>query len=166
MAEAGCSRLVSVKAPRVLIGGLGMGFTLRAALNILPDSAQVEVAELSQAVIDWNRGVLAPLAEAPLEDRRVTVTARDVRKALNTGKYDAILLDVDNGPIALSRDSNDSLYDLGGLSQIRAALKPKGIFVVWSAGPDASFTKRLGQTGFTASSRQVLRHTLFVASAE
>ena len=166
MAEAGCSRLANAKSPRVLIGGLGMGFTLRAALDLLPSSAVVEVAENSQAVIDWNRGVLAPLARAPLGDSRVTVTPRDVRKALQIGKYDAILLDVDNGPTAITRDSNDSLYDLGGISQLRAAMKPKGTLVVWSAGPDASFVKRLNSAGFTASSRPVLRHTLFVASAE
>ena len=166
MAEAGCARLVQAKAPRVLIGGLGMGFTLRAALDLLPASARVEVAELSPAVIDWNRGVLSPLAGAPLEDSRVEVIARDVRRVLSTGPFDAILLDVDNGPTALTRDSNDSLYDLGGISQLRGAMKPKGTLVVWSAGPDAAFVKRLGQAGFTATARPVQRHTLFVASAD
>jgi spermidine synthase len=166
MAEAGCAKLAGVRGPKVLVGGLGMGFTLRAALNLLPATAHVEVAELSQAVIDWNRGVLAPLAKAPLTDSRVSVTAQDVRKALRRGPFDTILLDVDNGPTALSKDSNDSLYDLTGLSQLRGALKPRGLLVVWSAGPDASFVKRLGQVGFSATSRAVLRHTLFVATAE
>lgn len=165
LAEAGCTRLREARSPRVLIGGLGMGFTVRAALELLGPGARVEVAELSPAVIDWNRGVLAPLAGAPLDDPRVTVVARDVRRLLGDGPYDAILLDVDNGPTALSRDSNDSLYDLGGISQLRAALKPHGILVVWSAGPDASFVSRLGKAGFTATARQVMRHVLFVAVA-
>jgi spermidine synthase len=166
MAEAACTRLQNVRAPRVLVGGLGMGFTLRAALDVLPPDARVDVAELAPAIIEWNRGVLGPLAGAPLEDNRVTVIAKDVRRVLSHGPFDAILLDVDNGPTALTRDSNDSLYDLGGISQLRAALRPKGTLVVWSAGPDAAFVARLNRTGFSASARAVQRHTLFIATAD
>ena len=162
MAEAAC---VARVPRRVLIGGLGMGFTLRAVLDRVPASASVTVAELSQAVIDWNKGVLAPLAGTPLDDPRVQVIARDVRKVYKSGPFDAILLDVDNGPTAMTADSNDSLYDDHGLALARAALHPKGVFVVWSAGPDQRFVKRLENAGFTASSRALKRHTLFIATA-
>ena len=163
MAEAACSGR-TVK--RMLIGGLGMGFTLRAALDLLPAGAHVTVAELSQAVIDWNKGVLAPLANSPLMDPRVTVLQKDVRKAYAAGRFDAILLDVDNGPMAITADSNDSLYDDHGLALARAALSPRGVLIVWSAGPDQRFLKRLENAGFSAASRAIKRHVLFIATAE
>ncbi len=161
MAEAAC---VSKTVRRILIGGLGMGFTLRAVLDALPATAHVTVAELSAAVIDWNHGVLAPLAASPLSDLRVTVVNKDVRKAYKGGPFDAILLDVDNGPVAMTKDSNDSIYDDNGLAQAAAALIPHGTLVVWSAGPDQKFVRRLENLGFTASSRAVGRHVLFIAS--
>ncbi len=162
MAEAACAS----KAPRrVLIGGLGMGFTLRAVLDLASAHAEVIVAELSQAVIDWNKGVLAPLANSPLEDPRVRLIARDVRKVYKSGPFDAILLDVDNGPTAITADSNDSLYDDTGVALARAALHPKGILIVWSAGPDQRFVRRLENGGFTATTQAIGRHTLFIARA-
>ena len=162
MAEAACAS----RSPRkVLIGGLGMGYTLRAVLDLVGANAQVTVAELAQAVIDWNKGVLAPLANSPLDDPRVQVIARDVRKVYKSGPFDAILLDVDNGPTAMTADSNDSLYDDHGLALARAALHPKGIFIVWSAGPDQKFVRRLENAGFTATSQAIKRHVLFIGHA-
>ncbi len=161
MAEAAC---VCKPPRRVLIGGLGMGFTLRAVLDVVPMTAQVMVAELSAAVIEWNRGVLGPLAGSPLSDPRVEVVNRDVRKAYKSGPFDAILLDVDNGPVAMTAESNDSIYDDNGLAMAAAALVPHGTLVVWSAGPDQKFVRRLENLGFTASSRSVGRHVLFIAS--
>ncbi len=163
MAEAACAAR-SLK--RILIGGLGMGFTLRATLDLVSAHARITVAELSQAVIDWNKGMLAPLANAPLDDPRVQVIAKDVRKVYKSGPFDAILLDVDNGPTAITADSNDSLYDDHGLALARAALHPTGVLVVWSAGPDLRFVKRLENAGFTATTQTIKRHTLFIATAD
>jgi spermidine synthase len=163
MAEAACA---SRTPRRILIGGLGMGFTLRAVLDLVPAEAHVTVAELSPAVIEWNQGVLAPLAGSPLEDPRVQVIPKDVRKVYKSGPFDAILLDVDNGPTAMTADSNDSLYDDHGLALARAALHPKGVFIVWSAGPDQRFVKRLENSGFTATTQTIRRHTLFIARAD
>jgi spermidine synthase len=161
MAEVACA---SRTPRRILIGGLGMGFTLRAVLDLAPVNSEVTVAELTPAVIEWNKGVLAPLAKAPLDDPRVRVIAGDVRKVYKSGPFDAILLDVDNGPTAMVADSNDSLYDDHGLAIARAALRSNGVFVVWSAGPDQRFVKRLENAGFTASTRSLKRHVLFIGS--
>ncbi|HSR87625.1 MAG TPA: hypothetical protein VLL07_01620, partial [Pontiella sp.] len=150
LAELACSRLADRKSPRILIGGLGMGFTLGAALANLGANAEVVVAELVPAVVQWNRTHLAELAGYPLDDPRVTVSQSDVRLVIKKGKdaYDAILLDVDNGPDGLTHEGNDRLYTHGGLAAARAALKPGGILAVWSAEPDKSFSKRLRGSGF------------------
>lgn len=170
MAEAGLAALPSAK-PRVLIGGLGLGYTLRATLDRLPSTGSVVVAELSEAVVAWNRGPLAKLAGAPLEDPRVCVEVGDVRKRVTgaSRRYDAILLDVDNGPEALTRPGNQQLYGTAGLAAFRDALVPGGALVVWSRGPDARFLARLRDAGFDARVEQVAarqgsgaRHTLFV----
>lgn len=139
---------VSAPAPRVLIGGLGLGFTLRAALPLLPPAARVTVAELVPAVVAWARGPLAALHGDSLHDPRVTIVEEDVAAAMRAGAWDAILLDVDNGPEGLSRAGNDALYHAAGLAAAHAALAPGGVLSVWSAGPDPAFTRRLRAAGF------------------
>ncbi|NMG39019.1 spermidine synthase [Chelativorans sp. ZYF759] len=136
-------------APRILIGGLGLGFTLRAALPLLPPAARVTVVELVSAVVRWARGPLAALHGDSLDDRRVTILEEDVGQTIRASKaeWDAILLDVDNGPEGLSRAGNDALYSTAGLAAARAALAPGGVLSVWSAGPDAKFTRRLRASG-------------------
>jgi spermidine synthase len=150
LADLTCARLAGRVHPRVLIGGLGMGFTLAAALRHLASDAEVVVAELVPAVVEWNRGPLAGVAGHPLEDRRVTVRVGDVAQILKAEAraYDAILLDVDNGPEGLTRRDNDWLYSLSGLSAAFAALRPGGVLAVWSAGPDRDFSERLRRVGF------------------
>ncbi|HEY0092987.1 MAG TPA: hypothetical protein VGB96_01630 [Archangium sp.] len=149
MAEVACTGLGG-KRPRVLVGGLGLGYTVRATLERLPPGAEVVVSELVPAVVKWNRGVLGPLAGRPLEDPRVKVEARDVGELLREadGTYDAVLLDVDNGPEALTQEQNRWLYGERGLASIRRALKPRGVVVVWSASPDRAFATRLKRAGF------------------
>jgi spermidine synthase len=146
-----CARLRSDIAPRMLVGGYGMGFTLRAALEILSAGAQVTVAELVPEIIAWARGPMAKLAAGCLDDPRVKIVERDVAEVLagSPGGYDAILLDVDNGPDGLVRAANDRLYSMAGLASARAALRPGGILAVWSAGSDAAFARRLSDAGFT-----------------
>jgi spermidine synthase len=173
LAELTCKRIVDRKDPRVLIGGLGMGFTLGAALEHLGDHAQVIVAELVPAVVQWNRTHLADLAGRPLDDPRVTVREADVGLMIKeqAAEYDAILLDVDNGPDGLTHEGNDRLYTHGGLAAAKTALKPGGILGVWSAEPDKSFSKRLRGTGFKVEEVSVRargkrggrRHTIWLA---
>jgi spermidine synthase len=171
MARLASEALGDIAAPRVLIGGLGLGYTLRATLDALGADARVVVAELAEAIVEWNRGPLAHLAGRPLEDPRVQVDVGDVRRVMRSGApWHAILLDVDNGPAALTRASNASLYDSSGLTAAHASLAPGGVLVVWSAGPDDRFTARLVQAGFLAETHPVragkgrgTRHTLFVA---
>lgn len=173
LAELTCKRIAGRKPPRILIGGLGMGFTLGAALEHLGDTAQVVVAELVPAVVQWNRTHLADLAGRPLDDPRVTVRASDVRLVIKeqAAAYDAILLDVDNGPDGLTHEGNDRLYTHGGLAAAKAALKPGGILGVWSAEPDKSFSKRLRGSGFSIEEVSVRargkrggrRHTIWLA---
>ncbi|MES2338563.1 MAG: spermidine synthase [Pseudomonadota bacterium] len=143
-------RLGTTPAPHLLIGGYGMGFTLRAALARVDTDARITVAELVPQIIDWARGPMADLAAGCLDDPRVTIALRDVADVIGTarGTYDAILLDVDNGPDGLVRDANDRLYSMRGLDAARLALKPGGILAVWSAGDDASFTRRLKDSGY------------------
>jgi spermidine synthase len=150
LAELAAERLAGVRAPRVLIGGLGMGFTLRAALERFGADAEIVVAELVPAVVGWARGPLAPVFAGCLDDPRVSIVVADVAKAIGdrAQNYDAILLDVDNGPDGVSRDANGGLYGATGLRAAHAALKPGGLLAVWSAGPSAEFTKRLGRSGF------------------
>jgi len=142
---------------RVLVGGLGMGFTLRAALDRVGAGGCVEIAELVPAVVEWNRGPLAELAARPLEDPRTTLVVGDVAETIRNaeGRYDAILLDVDNGPIALAHQKNSALYGERGLSRARRALRPGGRLGVWSLSDDAAFTKRLGRVGFNARAHRV-----------
>lgn len=157
LAEHTCARLVDCIQPQLLIGGLGMGFTLAATLRHIGKQAQVVVAELVPAVVTWNRGPLGEHAGHPLLDPRVTVRVMDVARILRTGQqaFDAILLDVDNGPEGLTRKENDWLYSINGLSEAYAALRPRGILAVWSAGPDKEFLQRLRKTGFEVDEMQV-----------
>jgi spermidine synthase len=150
LATMTCERLADARAPHLLIGGYGMGFTLRAALGALGPDARVTVAELVPEIIDWARGPMAALTAGCLDDRRVTLVADDVAAVIGAarGGYDAILLDVDNGPDGLTRAGNDRLYSAAGLAAARGALRPGGILAVWSAAPDPRFARRLGEAGF------------------
>jgi len=157
-----------------LIGGLGMGFTLRAALALLPPNAKITVAELVPAVVKWARGPMAEIFAGCLEDPRVTIVETDVARLLrgSEAKYDAILLDVDNGPDGLTREGNGGLYTPTGLKAARTVLRPGGILAVWSSAPDAEFTKRLARGGFAVEEAKVrergkrggARHTIWLAS--
>jgi len=160
LAEKTCARLVDCVQPRLLIGGLGMGFTLAAALQHLGDQAQVMVAELVPAVVAWNRGPIGKHAGHPLQDPRVTVREGDVARIIKAEQqaYDAILLDVDNGPEGLTRKENDWLYSINGLSAAYAALRPQGVLAVWSAGPDKKFMQRLRKVGFEVDEVRVRAH--------
>src|ERR1700704_2752913 len=150
LATLACRRIDGVKRPHLLIGGLGMGFTLRAALAVLAAQARVTVAELVPAVIAWARGPMADIFGDSLTDPRADIRAADVVEIIkaSTSAFDAILLDVDNGPEALIRKANDALYDLKGLQSIRRSLQPGGTLAVWSSGPNPSFSKRLGAADF------------------
>ena len=150
-----CARLGTRAAPRLLIGGYGMGFTLRAVLGVLPADARIIVAELVPGIIDWARGPMEELTAGCLDDPRVTIVIDDVAAVIAKGGYDAILLDVDNGPDGLTREANDRLYSIQGLAKARAALRPGGILAVWSAGADPAFTRRLGQAGFAVEELRI-----------
>jgi spermidine synthase len=172
LATFGCRRARTLEQPSVLVGGLGMGFTLRATLDLLPPDARVVVAELLPAVVEWNRGPLGPLAGHPLKDKRVRVEVGDVRLALSSGRnaFDTVLLDVDNGPAAFSSTDNVGLYDDRGLASARAALKLGGVLAVWSAREDRKFEQRLRYGGFGVQVERVRgrlkkggpRHTIFL----
>jgi spermidine synthase len=151
LAVMSCERLRNISAPHLLIGGYGMGFTLRAALAKLPPDARVTVAELVPEIIAWARGPMAALAANCLDDPRVTLALGDVAAAIGSanGTYEAILLDVDNGPDGLSRAANDQLYSKTGLARAKAALKPGGLLAIWSAAPDAVFLRRLKAAGMS-----------------
>ncbi|MBI5848049.1 MAG: hypothetical protein HZB31_08900 [Nitrospirae bacterium] len=151
LAELACKRIANRPHPRVLIGGLGMGYTLRAALNNLSSDGRVVMAELVPAVVAWNRGPLAELAGNPLKDPRVTVRESDVGAVMREKQhaYDAIMLDVDNGPEGLTRKSNDLLYGLPGLKIAYDALRPAGVLAVWSTSENDGFVRRLRKVGFT-----------------
>ena len=152
-----CERLRDPSRARILIGGYGMGFTLRAVLKALGPAAHVVVAELVPGIIEWARGPLAALTEDCLEDPRVEIRIDDVATLIESGKggYDAVLLDVDNGPDGVTRQANDGLYSVRGLERARAALRPGGVLAIWSAGADAAFTKRLKQSGFAVDEVRV-----------
>ena len=173
LARLAAGKIEQRPAPHMLIGGLGMGFTLRAALAELGADALITVAELVPSVVAWARGPMAAVFGNCLDDRRVTVREIDVRQAIATGKagFDAILLDVDNGPEGLTRKANDQLYSASGLAAARAALKPGGVLAVWSSGPDEQFTRRLKQAGFQveevktrANGKRGARHVIWVAT--
>ncbi|SIP91621.1 Spermine/spermidine synthase [Rhizobium sp. RU35A] len=161
LATLAAERLGPQPAPVVLIGGLGMGFTLRAALRVLPAEAKVIVAELVPAVVAWARGPMAAVFQGCLDDPRVSVHVGDVGALIRSSKsaFDAILLDVDNGPDGLTRSSNDGLYDHAGLRGAQVALRPKGVLGVWSSGPDDRFTRRLKECGFAAEALSVRAST-------
>jgi spermidine synthase len=150
LATLTCRRIEAVKRPHLLIGGLGMGFTLRAALAVLGTEARITVAELVPAVIAWARGPMADIFGDSLDDPRVSIQAADVADAIQSrpSAFDAVLLDVDNGPEGLIRKANDGLYDAKGLKAIRRALRPGGVLAVWSSGPHPQFSKRLRDAGF------------------
>lgn len=149
LAELACERVADRLGARVLVGGLGMGFTLAAALAALGEDAEVVVAELVPGVVEWNRGALGGAAGHPLNDARTRVVVGDVGELLRgePGGFDAILLDVDNGPEGLTRRENDWLYSPKGLAAAQRALRPDGVLAVWSAGEDPAFTERLRRVG-------------------
>jgi spermidine synthase len=152
-----CERLRGAAAPYLLIGGYGMGFTLRAALGVLDQSARVTVVELVPEIIDWARGPMAAMTAGCLDDPRVQLVVEDVGDAIGAARarYDAILLDVDNGPDGLVRSENDKLYSTHGLASAKAALKAGGVLAIWSAGPDAAFARRLKHAGFAVEEAPV-----------
>ncbi len=173
LAALSVAQIAHCPAPRLLIGGLGMGFTLRAALAALGGPASVEVAELVPAVVAWARGPMAEVFRGSLRDARVKIREGDVGAMIRSsaGAYDAILLDVDNGPDGLTRKANDGLYDPAGLADARKALRPGGVLAVWSSGPDEAFTKRLRKAGFEVAENSVragrkrgARHMIWIAA--
>jgi spermidine synthase len=147
-------------AARVLIGGLGMGFTLAATLKKLAADAEVVVAEIVPGVVEWNRGVLGSFAGRPLDDPRTQLHTADVRVLLQKERvaFDAVVLDVDNGPDGLTRAANQWLYSKAGLSVLFGALRPGGALAIWSAGPDKAFTRRLRAAGFVVEEMAVRAH--------
>lgn len=172
LAEYACALLPDREHASVLIGGLGMGFTLAAALQALGEGATVTVAELVPEVFEWNQGPLSMCAGYPLKDPRARVQLTDVAELLKAGRatYDAILLDVDNGPEGMTHSDNDWLYSLPGLRAARQALKPQGVLAVWSAEGDDRFTARLSKAGFNVDTRTArdrpgkgARHTIWLA---
>jgi spermidine synthase len=173
LATLACQRTRTLPHPRVLIGGLGMGFTLRATLDLLSPHATVVVAELVPAVVEWNRATLGPLAGHPLEDQRVQVETGDVSASLRShvGQFDAVLLDVDNGPAELTSSNNAALYDKHGLAAAHAALKPEGVLAVWAVKDDRKFQQRLRTAGFNVQVHRPRarlqsggpRHAIFLA---
>ncbi len=157
LATIACQQIRTLKKTNVLIGGLGMGFTLRATLDLLPPDATVVVAELVPEVVEWNRGPLGPLAGHPLRDKRTRVETGDVAVILSSslGPFDAALLDVDNGPAAAMASSNERLYDSRGIAAAHAAIKPNGVLAVWATREDRTFEQRLGAGGFRVEVQRV-----------
>lgn len=174
LAAMTAARLTGRGSQRWLIGGYGMGFTLRKALAVLPRDARVTVAELVPQIVAWAREHMAALTAGCLDDPRVSVAIEDVGLAIGAarGAYDAILLDVDNGPDGLTRPGNDGLYSMRGLAAAKAALRPGGVLAVWSAAPDAAFARRLREAGFGVEEATVAarangkgpRHTIWFAT--
>ncbi|WP_428819195.1 MnmC family methyltransferase [Microbulbifer sp. MCCC 1A16149] len=168
----GCAHLKNRDNARVLVGGMGMGYTLAAALEAVSSNAEVMVADLIPEVVEWNRGPLGDCAGRPLDDVRVSVHIGDVAELLTKGdaRYDAVLLDVDNGPEGLTHSDNNWLYSVEGTSSIFSSLAPGGVLAVWSAGPDSMYVGRLKKAGFQVKVETVrerpgkgARHTIFVA---
>jgi spermidine synthase len=175
LATLACRRIKAVKRPNLLIGGLGMGFTLRAALAVLGPEARVTVAELVPAVIAWARGPMANIFAGSLDDPRTSILSADVIELIQShpsAAFDAILLDVDNGPEGLIRKANDALYDLRGLKAVRRALRRCGVLAVWSSEPNPLFSKRLRDAGFdveevavrATTKRSGARHVIWFAT--
>jgi spermidine synthase len=172
LARLGCDRARTMPSPCVLVGGLGMGFTLRAALDTLPPTARVLVAELVPAVVEWNRGPLGVLAGHPLDDPRVRIETGDVAATIRSsrGRFDVVLLDVDNGAVAMTAASNAALYSDQGIAAARAAVRPGGILALWSATDDRRFERRLRAAGFDVKRTRIParlnrgpRHTILIA---
>jgi spermidine synthase len=173
LAKLSCDRIAGHSRPKILIGGLGMGFTLRAALTELSADASVTVAELVPAVIAWARGPMAALFAGCLDNPRVNIREADVGHIIRSdvSAWDAVLLDVDNGPEGIVHKGNDALYSAAGLTAARTALKPGGVLAVWSQGPDNGFTRRLKQAGFAveevktrANGKRGARHVIWIAT--
>jgi spermidine synthase len=175
LATLACKRIETIKSPHLLIGGLGMGFTLRAALAVLGPQARIVVAELVPAVIAWARGPMASVFGDSLDDPRASICEADVADVIQShcSTFDAILLDVDNGPEGLIRKANDALYDMKGLKAVRRALRPGGVLAVWSSGPHPAFSKRLCDAGFdvnevavrATTKRSGARHLIWFATS-
>ncbi|WMT77732.1 spermidine synthase [Bradyrhizobium sp. Ash2021] len=176
LATLAAKKIEKVAKPHVLIGGLGMGFTVRAALGVLGIKAQVVVAELVPAVVAWARGPMAEIFGDSLIDPRVSVLETDVTEVIRSRArtFDAILLDVDNGPEGLTRKANDALYNSAGLKAAHAALHPGGVLAVWSSGPNPPFAKRLRGAGFDVNEVAIratgrgggARHVIWIATRE
>ncbi|MGM0594775.1 MAG: spermidine synthase [Pseudomonadota bacterium] len=174
LAELGCGALGERDTARVLVGGLGMGYTLAATLRELGPDAEVVVAELVPAVVRWNRDYLGGYARHPLNDPRTTIREGDIARILKRerGAFDAVLLDVDNGPEGMTRRENDWLYGRAGLAAAWDCLRPGGVLAVWSAGPDRTFSERLRTAGFEVTVHTVrahagkkgARHTIWLAA--
>ena len=175
LATLAAKKIEAVAKPKVLIGGLGMGFTLRAALAVFGSGARLVVAELVPAVVAWARGPMAKVFGDSLNDPRVEIREADVAQLIERHPltFDAVLLDVDNGPEGLTRKANDALYDVPGLKRVHAALRPGGVLAVWSSGPNPKFSKRLGQAGFAvnevavrATGNRGARHIIWIATKD
>ena len=175
LAELACRPIANRAKARVLVGGLGLGYTLAAALSVLRDDAKAVVAELAPAVVQWNHGVLGALAGHPLNDSRVNVQEHDVCILLKNEQngFDAVMLDVDNSPDSMTQKSNDWLYSEAGLPVIYMALRPKGVLTVWSAATDRAFSSRLRAASFLVQEKTVNArghgkgggwHTIWVAT--
>jgi spermidine synthase len=174
LASLSCARISPDHPPLILIGGLGMGFTLRAALAEVSDDAAITVAELVPAVVEWATGPMADFHGSSLTDPRVNIHVGDVVQLIKGAAthYDAILLDVDNGPDGLTRAENDHLYSLAGLRAARTALRSGGVLAIWSAAPDKRFSDRLSRAGFDVEVVEVrahrghtgARHTIWLAT--
>ena len=174
LATLAAKKIEKVAKPHVLIGGLGMGFTLRAALTVLGPDAKIVVAELVPAVVAWARGPMAEIFGDSLNDPRVSILETDVTEVIRSKPraFDAILLDVDNGPEGLTRKANDALYNSAGLNAAHAALRPGGVLAVWSSGPNPPFAKRLRGAGFDVNEVAVratgrgggARHVIWIAT--
>lgn len=173
LADLGCKHIHQLANSKVLIGGLGMGFTLAAALKATTSSSVVQVAELVPEVIEWNQGPLGDCAGRPLDDARVEVYTGDVADLFKSGQatYNAVLLDVDNGPEGFTQAANNNLYSLQSLLAIRQSLRPGGVLAIWSAWHDPKFNLQLKKAGFTPEVHTVMahkgkgsRHTIYLAS--
>jgi spermidine synthase len=173
LATLAAKQIEKVAKPVVLIGGLGMGFTLRAALNVLGAKAKIVVSELVPAVVTWARGPMAEVFGDSLDDPRVNIRETDVGEIIRSQRsaFDAILLDVDNGPEGLTRKGNDALYSPGGLASAKMALRAGGVLAVWSSGPNPAFTTRVGRAGLDVNEIVVratgrgggARHVIWIA---
>jgi spermidine synthase len=174
LATLAARKIEGIEKPHLLIGGLGMGFTLRAALAVLGPAARIVVAELVPAVVTWAKGPMAEIFGESLNDPRVGILEQDVLDVIRSHPrtFDAILLDVDNGPEGLTRKANDALYNPAGLNAAHAALRPRGVLAVWSSGPNPPFAKRLRGAGFDVNEVAVRatgrgggsRHVIWIAT--